>query len=315
MYFLKRLAFTIPILLAVSLLAFVLVRIPKGGPFDRERRPASPEIERNIRAKYHLDEPLWQQYLRYMGLMWERDAQGQWHHAPAGFNTSLRYRNHSVLDVIRTGLPVSLTIGLLAFCLAMGIGLPLGFLAAAKRGHWQDQAGNLLALLSVCVPGLVVAPLLALIFGIKWRLLPVALWESPVNAVMPVVALGVFYTGRVARLMREGMLNVLNAEFITAARAKGLSDLQLLLHHGLRLAILPVISYSGPMLADLLTGSFVVETVFQLPGLGVFLVNSLHNKDYTMTVGLVLLYAIVLLVLNLIVDFLHAWLDPRIKYE
>lgn len=315
MYFFKRLAFIIPLLLMVSLLAFVMVRIPKGGPFDRERQPASPEIERNLKAKYHLDEPVWKQYLRYIGLMWERDAQGQWHHAPAGFNTSLRYRNHSVLDVIRTGLPVSLTVGLLAFCFAMGIGLPLGFLAAAKRGQWQDHAGNFLALLSVCVPGLVVAPLLALVFGIKWRLLPVALWESPLHAVMPVVALGLFYSGRVARLMREGMLSVLQAEFITAARAKGLSDIQVLFEHGLRLAILPVVSYSGPMLADLLTGSFIVESVFQLPGLGVFLVNSLYNSDYTMTVGLVLLYAVVLLALNLIADFLHAWLDPRVKYE
>jgi oligopeptide transport system permease protein len=315
MYFLKRLAFTIPLLLVVSLLAFGMVRIPKGGPFDRERTPASPEIERNLQAKYHLDEPVWKQYLRYIGLVWERGSNGQWHHAPAGFNTSLRYRNHSVLDVIKTGLPVSLTIGLLAFCFAMAVGLPLGFLAAAKRGHWQDHVGNFLALLSVCVPALVIAPLLALLFGIKWRLLPVALWESPLNAIMPVVALGLFYSGRVARLMREGMLNVLQAEFITAARAKGLTDLQLLLKHGLRLAILPVISYSGPMLADLLTGSFIVESVFQLPGLGVFLVNSLYNSDYTMTVGLVLLYAIVLLGLNLVVDFLHAWLDPRIKYE
>jgi len=132
---------------------------------------------------------------------------------------------------------------------------------------------------------------------------------------MPVLALGLFYSGRVARLMREGMLTVLQAEFITAARAKGLGNTQLLLKHGLRLAILPVVSYSGPMLADLLTGSFIVESVFQLPGLGVFLVNSLYNSDYTMTVGLVLLYAVVLLGLNLIVDFIHAWLDPRIKYE
>lgn len=315
MYFLKRLGFAIPLLFLVSLLAFVMVRIPKGGPFDRERSPASPEIERNIRAKYHLDEPVWKQYLRYIGLMWDRDANGHWHHAPPGFNTSLRYRNHSVLDVIKIGLPVSLTIGLLAFCFAMGIGLPLGFLAAAKRGQWQDHVGNFVALLSVCVPGLVVAPLLALIVGIKWRLLPVALWESPASAVMPVVALGLFYTGRVARLMREGMLGVLQAEFIIAARAKGLSDFQLLLKHGLRLAILPVVSYSGPMLADLLTGSFVVESVFQLPGLGVFLVNSLYNSDYTMTVGLVLLYAAVLLGLNLLADFVHAWLDPRIQYE
>ena len=315
MYFLKRIAFTVPLLLLVSMLAFVMVRIPKGGPFDRERKPASPEIERNLAAKYHLDEPVWKQYLRYIGVVWERRADGQWHHAPAGFNTSLRYRNHSVLDVIRVGLPVSLTIGLLAFCLSLAVGLPLGFLAAAKRGQWQDHVGNFLALLSVCVPGLVVAPLLVLAFGIKWRLLPVALWESPLNAVMPVAALGLFYSGRVARLMREGMLNVLQAEFITAARAKGLGDFQLLLKHGLRLAILPVVSYSGPMLADLLTGSFIVESVFQLPGLGVFLVNSLYNSDYTMTVGLVLLYALVLLALNLVVDFVHAWLDPRIKYE
>jgi oligopeptide transport system permease protein len=315
MYFLKRLAFTIPILLVVSMLAFALVRIPKGGPFDRERKPASPEIERNLQAKYHLDEPIWKQYLRYVGLIWERDERGEWHHAAAGFNTSLRYRNHSVLDVIKIGLPVSLTIGLLSFCFAMAIGLPLGFVAAARRGQWQDHLGNLLALLSVCIPGLVVAPLLALLFGIKWRLLPVALWDSPLNAVMPVIALGLFYSGRVARLMREGMLGVLPAEFITTARAKGLSDIQLLLKHGLRLAILPVVSYSGPMLADLLTGSFIVESVFQLPGLGVFLVNSLYNSDYTMTVGLVLLYAVVLLGLNLLADLLHAWLDPRIKYE
>lgn len=315
MYFLKRLGFAIPLLFFVSLLAFMMVRIPKGGPFDRERAPSSPDIERNIKAKYHLDEPVWKQYLRYIGLMWDKDASGHWHHAPPGFNTSLRYRNHSVIDVIKTGLPVSLTIGLLAFCFAMGIGIPLGFLAAAKRGQWQDHVGNFIALLSVCVPGLIVAPLLALVVGIKWRLLPVALWESPASVVMPVVALGLFYTGRVARLMREGMLGVLQAEFITAARAKGLSDFQLLLKHGLRLAILPVVSYSGPMLADLLTGSFVVESVFQLPGLGVFLVNSLYNSDYTMTVGLVLLYAAVLLGLNLLADFVHAWLDPRIQYE
>lgn len=315
MYFLKRLAFSIPVLLVVSVLAFALVHFAKGGPFDRERKPASPEIERNLSLRYHLDEPMWKQYLRYVGLLWEKDAQGNWQHAPASFNVSYKYRNHSVTDVIKIGLPISLTIGLLAFCFSMAVGLPLGFFAAAKRGHWQDHAGNFLALLSVCVPGLVVAPLLALFFGIKWRLLPVALWESPLSVIMPVVALGSFYSGRVARLMREGMLNVLQAEFITAARAKGLKDTQLLFKHGLRLAILPVVSYSGPMLADLLTGSFVVESVFQLPGLGIFLVNSLYNRDYTMTVGLVLLYAVVLLGLNLLADFVHAWLDPRIKYE
>src|SRR5262249_54025948 len=149
-------------------IAFLVVRIPKGGPFDRERAPASPEIQRNIRARYHSDEPIWKQYLRYVGLLWEKDAQGQWHHAPASFNASMRIRSHTVTDVIAIGLPVSLTVGLLAFCVSIGIGVPLGFFAAANRGKWPDHAGNFLALLSVCIPGLVIAPLLALVFGVKW---------------------------------------------------------------------------------------------------------------------------------------------------
>lgn len=315
MYFLKRVAFAIPVLLFISVLAFTLVHLVPGGPFDRERKPASPEIEHNLQAKYHLDEPVWKQYLRYVGLMWERDETGRWHHAPASFNLSYRYRNHSVLDVIAVGLPISFTVGMLAFCFAMGIGIPIGFFSAAKSQHWPGFIGNFLALLTVCVPGLVIGPLLVLALGIKLRLFPVALWESPLHVFMPVIALGLYYSGRVARLMREGTLNQLKLEFMTAARAKGLNETMLLLKHGLRLAILPVVSFSGPMLADLLTGSFVVENVFQLPGLGVFLVNSLHNNDYTMTVGLVLFYAALLLGLNLFVDFLYAWLDPRVRYE
>src|SRR5262245_4813299 len=143
MYYLKRLISTIPVLLVVSLFAFVLVHMAKGGPFDRERKPASPEIERNLNARYHLDEPVWKQYLRYLGLVWEKGSDGNWHHAPASCNLSYKYRNHSVLDIIKIGLPVSLTIGLLAFFLAMAVGLPLGFFSAARRGQWPDYAGNL----------------------------------------------------------------------------------------------------------------------------------------------------------------------------
>ena len=304
MYFLKRLIFAIPLLLVISALAFVLVRLAPGGPFDRERAPASPEIERHLKARYHLDEPVWKQYFRYLGGL-----------AHGDFGPSLKYRNHTVNDIIAQGLPVSMTLGSLAFCFALGVGLPLGFFTAARRGRWEDYTGSFLAMLVVCVPGFVVAPLLILGFSIKWNLLPVALWESPWHAILPTIALGLFFAGKVARLMREGMLNAMQSEFVTAARSKGLGENSLLLKHAFRIAVLPVVSYSGPMLADLLTGSFVIENIFQIPGIGVFLVNSSLNRDYTVVVGLSLLYAMLLIGLNLIVDFAYTLLDPRVKYE
>jgi oligopeptide transport system permease protein len=304
MYFAKRVAFAIPLLLVISALAFVLVRLAPGGPFDRERSPASPEIERNLMAKYHLDEPLWKQYARYLGDL-----------AHGDFGVSLKYRDHTVNDIITQGLPVSMLLGALAFCFSMGIGLPLGFFTAARRGHWEDFAGSFLALLAVCVPGFVVAPFLILTFAIKLKLLPVALWESPWHMILPTIALGLFFAGKIARLTREGMLNAAQSEFVIAARAKGLSENALLFKHALRIAVLPVVSYSGPMLADLLTGSFIIENIFQIPGIGVFLVNSSLNRDYTVVVGLSLLYAMLLIGMNLTVDFAYTLLDPRVKYE
>jgi len=304
MYFLKRMAFAIPLLLIISALAFFLVHAAPGGPFDRERIPASPEIERNLKAKYHLDEPAWKQYVRYLGDL-----------AHGDFGVSLKYRNHTVNDIIAQGLPVSMTLGALAFGFAMCVGLPLGFFTAARRGRWEDFAGGFLAILAVCVPGFVVAPVLILIFSVKLKWLPVALWETPWHMILPTVALGFFFAGKIARLFREGMLQAAQSEFVTAARAKGLAEHSLLLRHAVRIAILPVVSYSGPMLADMLTGSFIIENIFQIPGIGVFLVNSSLNRDYTVVVGLSLLYAILLIGLNLIVDFAYTILDPRVKYE
>jgi oligopeptide transport system permease protein len=303
------------LLLVISLLAFLLVHAAPGGPFDRERAPASPEIERQREMKYHLDEPLWKQYVRYLGLLWERDDQGHWHRAPASWDISLKYRNHSVSDIVKEAFPVSMVLGSLAFGFALGIGLPLGFLSAARRGQWVDYSGSFFALLAVCVPGLAVAPLLILLFAIEWQLLPVALWGSPLHAILPTVALGLYYAGKVARLLREGMLHTMQSEFVTAARAKGLDENRLLLRHVFRIAVLPVVSYSGPMLADLLTGSFVIENIFQIPGLGVYFINSALSLDYTMTVGLAVLYAALLIGLNLAVDFAYGVLDPRVKYE
>ena len=304
MYFLKRLVLLVPLLLIISFLAFVLVRLAPGGPFDRERSPASPEIERQIQAKYHLDEPRWRQYLRYLGDLVRGD-----------FGPSLKYRNHTVNDIIAQGLPVSMSLGALAFSFALGVGLPLGFFTAVRRGRWEDYAGSFLAVLVVCVPGFVLAPLLIMGFAIHWQWFPAALWGSPLHAILPTLALGLYFSGRVARLFREGMLNVMPMEFITTARAKGLSETAVLLKHATRLAILPVVSYSGPLLADLLTGSFVIESIFQIPGIGTALVNGSLNRDYTLVVGLVVLYAALLVLLNLVVDLLYVLLDRRVKYE
>ena len=304
MYFLRRLIFAVPLLIIISALAFALVHLALGGPFDRERTPASPEIERNLKAKYHLDEPVWKQYFRYLGDL-----------ARGDFGVSLKYRDHTVNDIIAQGLPVSLTLGGLAFCLATAIGLPAGFITAARRGRWEDYAGSFLALLAVCVPSFVIAPILILTVSIKWKLLPVALWATPWHMILPPIALGLYFAGKISRILREGMLNAAQSEFVTAARAKGLGENTLLLKHAFRIALLPVVSFSGPMLADLLTGSFIVENIFQIPGIGVFLVNSVTNRDYTMMMGLSLLYAILLIGLNLFVDFAYTWLDPRVKYE
>jgi oligopeptide transport system permease protein len=304
MYYLKRILFIFPVLLVISFLTFTLLRLAPGGPFDRERAPASEEIRRMQEAKYHLNEPFLMQYGRYVRDLLRGDL-----------GPSTQYRDHSVNDIVATALPVSLTLGLLAFCFAQAVGIPLGFYTAVKRGQWGDYIGSFFALLAFCIPSLVVAPILIMVFALKLGWLPPALWETPVHAILPMIALGLYYSGRIARLLREGMTDVLKQPFIVAARAKGLSETRLLWKHALRLGILPVVSYSGPMLADVLTGSFVVESVFGLPGIGIFVVTSVQNRDYAMTIGLTLLYAVLLLFMNLLVDFLYTVLDPRVKYD
>jgi oligopeptide transport system permease protein len=303
-YFIKRILFLVPLLLIISFMAFLLERLIPGGPFDSERVPASPEIERHLMAEYHLDESIPKQYLRFLGGVIHGDL-----------GPSYKYRNHSVSDIIAQGLPVSMTLGLAAFCFAIGIGIPQGCFIAINKGTWKDYAGGFIALAVICVPGLVIGPIFIMYFAIKLRWFPVGLWGSPWHAILPTITLGLYFSGRVARLMQEGMLNVLHAEFITTARAKGLSETQVLVKHAFRIAVLPVLSYSGPLLADLLTGSFIVENLFQIPGIGVFMVNSSLNRDYTLVVGLVLVYSALLLALNIVVDFAYGWLDPRVRLE
>jgi len=320
MYFLRRLLGIIPLLIIISFAAFLLVRVAPGGPFDKERAPASPEIKRAIEAKYHLNDPQWKQYLRYVGLLWEKQPDGSWKRVEGGlivgdFGPSFKYRNHTVNDIITQGLPVSMMLGFMAFGFALGVGIPLGFYTAVRRGEWHDYAGSFFAILAICIPGFVVGPLLILWLSIKWQILPSALWVTPLHFILPTMALGLYFAGRVSRLMREGMSQTLQEQYIVTARAKGLSETAILIKHAFRMAVLPVVSYSGPLLADLLTGSFVVESIFRIPGIGVFLVNSSLNRDYPMVVGLVVLYAFLLVMLNLAVDFTYSLLDRRVRHE
>lgn len=299
-----RIASMIPLLGLIVFLSFLLVRLAPGGPFDRDRAPASPEIERALRARYHLDDPVWRQFLLFAGSALRGDL-----------GPSLKHRNHGVTRLIREGLPVSLTIGALAFLAAVGLGTALGFVGAVWRGHWADWGSSAAMLLAVTLPGFVVGPILITLLAVQREWFPVALWGGPWHWVLPVATLAIFHGGRCARLVREGTIRALNAEFVRAARARGASEMRVLMRHVLPVGILPMVSYAGPMLADLLTGSFIVENLFQLPGIGTLTVSSALNRDYPLIVGLVLLYAVLLIGLNLAVDLVHAWLDPRVRHD
>lgn len=298
-----RLLMLVPLLGLVSVLAFGLVRMAPGGPFDHNRAPVSPEIERALRDRYHLDDSLGSQYLRFLKGCLAGDL-----------GPSLKYRNHTVVEILSAGIPVSAVLGGLAFLFALGVGIPLGFVSAVGRRAWGDWVAGTLSLLAVCIPGFVAGPLLVMLFGVRLGWFPVALWGGVEHLVLPVITLGIYFAGRVSRLVREGMTETLRLEFVRTARAKGVGELAVLLRHAFPLASLPLLTYAGPLLADLLTGSFVVENLFQLPGIGTMTVNGALNRDYPLIVGLVLLYAAMLLVLNFLVDVVHAWIDPRVRH-
>ena len=300
-YVLKRLFFMIPLLLVISMLASVLVRLAPGGPFDKERKlPAA--IEANIRAKYHLDWPLWKQHVAYLGDVCRGDL-----------GLSLTYRNRSVNEIVAQALPVSMVLGWVAFWISLGIGIPLGVYAAARQNQLGDYSATLLALVGISLPSFVIGPVFILVFSIKLGWFPVGLWESPWHAVLPCLVLSAYFIAKIMRITREGTIGALQQEFIVTARAKGLPESSVLGKHALKVGLLPVVSYLGPMMADLLTGSFVVEKLFQVPGIGTFFVNAVSNRDNTMVIGLVIVYAVLLLVLNLIVDIGYHFLDRRIK--
>jgi oligopeptide transport system permease protein len=300
----RRLLGAIPTLLVIITAAFFLMRAAPGGPFDEEQA-IPPEIHANLEAAYGLDQPVLVQFRNYLAGLLRGDL-----------GPSFKYRDFRVSELIARGLPVTLTVGGLALLLALAVGIPLGMLAALRQNGMVDHAVMALALVGIAVPSFVVAPVLALVFGVRLQWLPVAGWQagSLQYLVLPVVTLALPFIAYLARLARGSLLEVLQSPFIRTARAKGLAPGYILRRHALKPTLLPVLSFLGPATAALLTGSLVVEQVFGLPGVGRYFVQGAINRDYTLVMGMVIFYAALILLLNLAVDMLYGWLDPRIRH-
>ena len=302
-YFLTRLAGAVPTLFIIVTLAFFLIRAAPGGPFDQEQA-LPPEIMANLQSAYGLDQPIWIQYGRYLkGL------------AHGDFGPSFKYKDFSVTELIGQGLPVTLELGAIAMTLAMALGVPIGTFAALHHNRAADYATMALAVAGVAVPSFVVLPFLGLLFGIHLHWLPVAGWEpgSVRDLVLPVAALTLPPLSVIARLARAEMLEVLRSHFIRTAIAKGLPLHTIVVRHALRPALLPVASYLGPAVASIMTGSLIVESIAGLPGIGRYMVQGALNRDYTLVMGMVIIYSALLIVMGLLVDLLYAWLDPRVR--
>jgi oligopeptide transport system permease protein len=304
-YFLTRLAGAIPTLFVIVTITFFLIRAAPGGPFDQEQT-LQPEIMANLQSAYGLDQPIWVQYGRYLGALMHGD-----------FGPSFKYKDFSVTELIRQGLPVTFEIGSIAMALALVLGIPIGTFAALHHNSPADHAAMSLSIVGIAIPSFVVLPFLGLLFGIYWHWLPVAGWEpgSIRHLVLPVAALALPPLAVIARLVRASMLELLRSQFIRTAIAKGLPLHTVILRHAMRPALLPVAGYLAPAIASIMTGSLVVESIAGLPGIGRYMVQGALNRDYTLVLGMVILYSTLLIFMGLIVDLLYAWLDPRVRLE
>lgn len=304
-YCFRRLLAAIPTLLVLIFLAFFMVRIAPGGPFDSERT-VPPEVAANLNAKYHLDEPLYQQFFRYAGDLLQGDL-----------GPSFQYQDRTVNELIAGGFPVSLTLGILSVIIAFFVGTALGSYAALRQNTKRDYGVMATAMLGISLPSFVIAPLLVLLFSIYLNLLPVGYWNGGAlpNLVLPVFVLALPQIAYIARMTRGSMIEVMRSPFILTAKAKGLSPRRVLFRHALKPALLPILSYLGPAAAGVITGSVVIETIFQLPGIGSHFVNGALNRDYTLVMGVVIVYGSLIILFNFLVDLLYAALDPKVRQE
>ena len=300
----SRLLQAIPVMLIIITVSFFMLRLAPGGPFTAEKA-VPPEILRNLEAHYGLDKPLYVQFFTYLGKVVLHGDLGP----------SFKYSNRTVNEILADKLPVSLELGGLALVVALVLGLTFGILAALKRNTIFDYAYSSVGMMGVCVPTFVMGPLLVLFFAIRLGWVNASGWYTWQDRVLPALTLGFVYSAYIMRLTRGGMLEVLNQDYIRTARAKGASETRIVLRHALRGGLLPVVSFLGPAIAGILTGSFVIETIFQIPGLGREFVNSAFNRDYTLVLGTVILYAGLIVLLNLVADVVQVWLNPKLKFE
>lgn len=300
---LKRALSTVPVLFIVATLTFFLLRIVPGGPFEGDKA-LPPEIVANLKAKYKLDRPLHEQYLYYMGRLVKGDL-----------GVSYKYTNRTVNDIMRDAFPVSLQLGALALLLAICAGIPLGTFAAINRGKFWDTAAMTVATMGISVPGFVTGAVLIFLFAIWLKVLPVALWETPSHMLLPAMTLAASPAAYLARLTRSSVLEVLEKDWVRTARSKGLSYPRTIIAHVLRNALVPVVTVLGPLTAILITGSFVVEFIYAIPGMGRFFITAVSNRDYDLVIGTTLVFAFLLIITNAIVDVVYTFLDPRMKVE
>ena len=299
-----RLLGLIPTLLMLITIAFFLMRVAPGGPFDSEMLlPA--DIQANLNAKYHMDEPLLSQYFRYLSQV-----------AVLDFGPSIQYKDWTVNELIGQSMPVSLTIGLAAMVLAFFMGTSLGIAAALKQNTRADYSLMGVAMLGISIPNFVIAPILILLLAVYGGWLPAGGWDWSISSmVLPVVTLSLPVTAYIARLTRGSMIEVMHSNFIRCARAKGLPESVVIRRHALRPALLPVISYLGPATAGMISGSVIIERIFSIPGLGSYFVQGALNRDYTLVMGVVIFYGVLIVLLNFLVDLIHAWLNPKVRYD
>ncbi len=303
-FIIRRVVVIIPMLLIILSITWGLIRLAPGNFYTAEKKLA-PAIEQNLREKYGLNKPWYVQYRKVL-----------WNMVRFDFGDSLKYEGQSVNQILLKALPVSLTLGLCAYLFALAVGITTGTLAALRQNSWIDYASMTLAMLGISIPNFVLGPLLALVFALTLFWLPPALWEGfpSRSIILPSLTLSALYIAYIARLTRSGMLEVLRSDYIRTARAKGLSERQVIFRHALRGGLLPVVSFSGPALAFLITGTVVVERVFSLPGLGNYFINACFNRDEPLIIGIVAFIAIAVLGFNLLVDISYGIIDPRIRY-
>jgi oligopeptide transport system permease protein len=299
---LKRLLVAIPVLIIVASLTFFLVRLAPGGPFDSEKA-VSPQVLKNLNEVYNLNAPLYEQYFDYMANALTGD-----------FGPSFRYPGRSVSEMILTGLPVTFELAFYAIVFAAFLGLIAGIVAAVKKNTALDYIPMAIAMLGICMPTFLLGPLLVLIFGLNLEIIPVSGWDTlPGDKVLPAITLGAAYAAYIARLSRGGMLETLNQDYVRTARAKGLSEFKVVMVHAIRGGLIPVLAFLGPAIAGLIGGSFVVETIFQIPGLGRFYVEAAFNRDYTMILGTTIFFSALIIFFNLLSDIAVAVFNPQAR--